>query len=198
VFRLNPASTLSRILRLLILGALVGVIAPTPAAHARVLRVLTVTGDWKSQPWYQDVWMKGKQLYRGRYIAKRVEEAAPGQFELTDVTNYIGQQYIDSNYLSQFDVLLISDTNGWSMPDRMQAAIARFVADGGGFLYAASWKWHTATLNGTPFEEALPATFAPVGDLTEDWQLADYGTGDKDFKPIVVQAADPFLKGLDW
>lgn len=184
-----------------ILLAILSLVATTifsQAAEARVTKVLMITGDWKSQAWYQDVWMGGKQLYRGRFIASKVNEAAPGQFQFTDITNYIGQQYVDSAYLSQFDVVLMADTNGWSLPDRFLTGLRSFVRNGGGFIYCASYKWHTATLNGTPFEEVLPTTFLPVGDITADWQAVDYQTGDKDFKPVVAIPNHPILAGLDW
>ena len=169
-----------------------------PRADARVIRVLTVTGDWKSQPWYQDVYMGGKQLYRGRFIASKVSAAAPGQFEFTDVTNYIGTEYIDADYLRQFDVLLLGDVTGWSFPDRFQQGVLDFVKNGGGLIYCASYKWHTCMPQGTPFAEALPTIFEPVNNLTDDWQIANYKIPDVNFKPVVADAAFPVMAGLDW
>ena len=83
-------------------AALLGVwfilIIPT-SAYGKPLNVLLVTGDWKSQAWYQDVVMGGKQLYRGRFIAKKVDIASPGKFTLSQMTNYEAQEYLDSNLL---------------------------------------------------------------------------------------------------
>jgi uncharacterized membrane protein len=171
------------------------------AAHGKTLKVLTVSGDWKSQAWYQDVVMGGKQLYRGRFIAKRVQEAAPGRFEFTDVTNYIGQEYIDADYLGQFDVLVLGDLYGYGISPRFHAAIVDFVRHGGGLVYCASYKWQTAMLNGTGFQQALPITF-PVGNLTieDDWQAhADKTSiGDRDFVPVAAQADHPVVRGIGW
>ena len=52
----------------------------------RPIRVLTISGDWKSQSWYQDVWMAGKGedgkgsgvVYRGRFIAREVAPRLDG------------------------------------------------------------------------------------------------------------------------
>lgn len=172
-------------------------LAPRPA-QARVTKVLMVTGDWKSQAWYQDVVMGGKTLYRGRFIADKVSAAAPGQFEFTDVTNYVGQEYIDANYLSQFDVLLIADTQGWSLSPEWFGAVQNFVKNGGGLIYCASYKWGTFTPRGTGFDAALPTTFEPTDDVTSDWQGVDFQTPDKNFMPAVILPNHPLLKGLDW
>ena len=98
------------------------------AGEPKPIKVLTVTGDWKSQEWYQDEWMAkpgqpSHKLYRGRYIAAAVEKAAPGQFEFTDITNYAGQEYLDANYLAQFDVVLMGDIMGWSLNPRFHEAV---------------------------------------------------------------------------
>ena len=60
------------------------------SAEPKPIKVLTVTGDWKSQEWYQDEWMAkpgqpNHKLYRGRYMAAEVEKAAPGKFEFTSI-----------------------------------------------------------------------------------------------------------------
>jgi len=114
---------------------------------ARPIRVLTISGDWKSQSWYQDVWMKGQGedgkgsgiLYRGRFIAREVARAAPGRFVFADMTNYEAQQYADPNYLSQFDVVVIGDVVGWSLSPRFLQGLTAFQAQGG-VVYMASWK----------------------------------------------------------
>ena len=192
-------STAGRILCLLVAVIfLLSFLAATPPASARVLRVLTVTGDWKSQAWYQDTWMGGKQLMRGRFIASKVNEAAPGEFEFTDVTNYTGTEYIDADMLRQYDVLLLADITGWSLPDRFQQGVLDFVKHGGGLIYCASWKWHCTMPRDTPFADALPATFEPVNNLVDDWQSAEYKTPDTGFKPLVVDVAHPVMAGLDW
>src|ERR1700719_3367348 len=99
-----------RKIRLLILFlALVFACSAGAPALARPTKVLLVTGDWKSQEWYQDVVMGGKQKYRGQFIAQKTNEAAPGEFAFTQMTNYAAQEYIDANYLSQFDVVLFGD-----------------------------------------------------------------------------------------
>lgn len=172
--------------------------AAAPPLQKAPLRVLLVTGDWKSQAWYQDVVMGGKQLYRGRYIIRKVNAAAPGRFQFTDITNYIGQEYIDANYLSQFDVVLIADMQGWSMPKSWYEALRGFVQNGGGLIYCASYKWHTLTPLGTGFDEALPTTFEPVNDLTGNWIDADYSAPDKKFQPILMAPNDPVVQGLAW
>ena len=186
------------LLGVLMLGLLAGLAVPVQAADKKV-KVLMVTGDWKTQPWYQDVWMKGKgeKLFRGRFIAKQVEAAAPGRFEFTDVTNYTGQEYLDADYLSQFDVLLLGDVVGWSFNPRFQAAVLDFVKTGGGMVYCASWKWHCAMVKGTPWAEALPTDF-PTSNLTDDWQDQEQSTGEKDFQAVVAKADHPVTKGLAW
>jgi hypothetical protein len=180
---------------------------PQEAAKNRnsPLRVLTISGDWKSQAWYQDIWMQGKGengkgsnvTYRGRFIAREVEKAAPGQFQFTDITNYIGQQYGDADYFSQFDVILIGDVVGWSMPDRFLQGLKQYVQNGGGFAYLASYKWHTTLLNDTPFEEILPAKFN-ISGFANDWKNSAYRLDEKNFKPQVALDTHPVAKGLDW
>lgn len=169
------------------------------AASAGPVKVLMVTGDWKTQPWYQDVWMKGRgeKLFRGRYIAQKVNQAAPGACEFTELTNYVGQEYLDTDYLSQFDVLLMGDVVGWSFNPRFQAAIGDFVKQGGGLIYCASWKWHCAMVKGTPFADALPAEF-PISNLTDDWHNQEFSTGEKDIKPVLAEASHAVTQGLDW
>ncbi|OPZ30881.1 MAG: hypothetical protein BWZ02_00526 [Lentisphaerae bacterium ADurb.BinA184] len=172
-----------------------------PGATDGKLRVLTVTGDWKSQAWYQDVWMPAPgqppKLYRGRFIAAKVNEAAPGKFEFTDITNYIGQEYLDAAYLSQFDVVLLGDIVGWSLNPRFQAAVGDYVRNGGGLIYCASWKWHCAMQKNTPFADVLPAEF-PADNLTGDWKTADTTTDTKEFVPIPANPEHPVMQGLDW
>lgn len=185
---------------LVMLGLLACIFALSASgAQAKVTRVLMVTGDWKAQAWYQDVWMKGggKKLYRGRYITQKVNEAAPGQFDFTDVTNYTGQEYLDADYLSQFNVLLLGDIVGWSLNPRFEAAIQHYVKNGGGVIYCASLKWHCTMPKGTPFADVLPAEF-PFSNYTDDWQSMDAGTPDSNFKPIPVATDHPTIKGLDW
>ena len=181
------------LLGLLLLGA-----ALTAVSAPRVTKVLMVTGDWKSQAWYQDVWMKGggTKLFRGRYIKQQVDAVAPGQFAFTDVTNYVGQEYMDAQYLSQFDVVLLSDIVGWSLNPRFEAAVEDYVKNGGGLIYCASWKWHCAEGKGTPFGNVLPADF-PVSNITDDWQIADSKSAEDNFKPIPL-ANHPVTNGLDW
>ncbi len=171
---------------------------------ARPIRVLTISGDWKSQPWYQDVWMQGKGedgkgtnvVYRGRFIAREVERAAPGRFSFVDMTNYEAQQYVDANYLSQFDAVVIGDVVGWSLSPRFLQGLTAFQAQGGGIAYMGSWKWETALLASTPFEDVLPARFG-VDGRRDDWKSFDKRVADKDFVPI-VSAAHPVTAGLDW
>jgi len=172
---------------------------------AEPIKVLTVTGDWKSQEWYQETWMakpgEKPRLYRGRFIACEVEKVAPGQFEFTDITNYTGQEYMDADYLSQFDVLLLGDVMGLSLNPRFHAAIEDYVKNGGGLIYCASHKWDGASTKNTPFAHALPGVLA-TDALTEDWRDPDLGTtADKQpFTPRVTagQSQHPVVKGLDW
>lgn len=195
----------------LLLFALLLILAPARAqapatGAARPLRVLTISGDWKSQPWYQDVWMQGKGTdgkgegvkYRGRFIAQEVGRATPGRFEFTDITNATGQQYGDQLF-ARYDVVVMGDIVGWSLPPRFHAALQNFVRGGGGLVYAASYKWDTALLKDTVFEAALPATF-PASGITEDWKAATVRIGEKDFVPRVTpgQAAHPIVAGLDF
>ena len=174
-------------------------------AMAEPTKVLMVTGDWKTQEWYQN-WMtkpgEEVKLYRGRLIAREVEKAAPGQFEFTDVTNYTGQEYLDADWLSQFDVLLLGDIMGLSLNPRFLAAVEDFVKDGGGLVYCASHKWRSSAQKNTPFANALPGVM-PVDAWTEDWrdeekfpQLADNAP----FTPRVAagKSDHPIVKGLDW
>ena len=112
-----------------------GVLTAATQAAGRPIKVLMSTGDWKSQPWYQDVWMKDKDgkthLYRGRFIARKVEEAVgPGRFTFTDIPNYLAKQYIDADYLSQFDVVLLGDIMMHLSP-KVQTALRDFVKNGG-------------------------------------------------------------------
>jgi uncharacterized membrane protein len=176
--------------------------ASTPAMRASgKMRVLTISGDWKSQPWYQDVWMQGggQKLFRGRFIAREVEKAAPGKFEFTDITNYQAQAYGDANYFSQFDAIICGDILGYSLPARFHAGIKNFVNNGGGFLYAASWKWPTALLDNTPAEEILPARFGLDGSK-EDWKNAEsrLKVAEQNFKPVPALPDHAIVKNLDW
>ena len=163
------------------------------------LRVLTITGDWKSQPWYQDVWMggKGEKLFRGRFIAREVERAAPGKFAFTDITNASAQQYGDEAYFKQFDVILASDIVGWSLPPRFLDGLQNYLRGGGGFVYAASWKWETALLDNSPFEAVLPARFG-VDSTKEDWKNLKTRLEIKDFKAVVSALNHPIVQGLHW
>lgn len=174
------------------------------ASAATPMKVLMVTGDWKSQQWYQDVWManspEGAKLYRGRFIVSEVEKVAPGQFEFTEVTNYTGQEYLDADYLSQFDVLLLGDIIGLSLNPRFQASVEDYVKNGGGIIYCASYKWDVAATKNTPFANVFPGVMA-TDALTEDWRNPDIGTvSDQNFKPRVAgnQSQHPIVQGLDW
>ena len=90
------------------------------------------TGDWKSQPWYQNPWMRDKegnpQIFRGTFIANKVNAVAPGRFEFTDVPNYLAQQYFQADYLAQFDAVLIGDIMV-HLPEKLQAGGRDFVKD---------------------------------------------------------------------
>ncbi len=179
----------------------------TGQADDKVVKVLMVTGDWKTQPWYQDTWMPGvdkksKQLYRGRFIKAEVDKVAPGKFEFTDINSYLGQEYMDADYLSQFDVVLLGDITGWSLNPRFLATIGDYVKNGGGLIYCASWKWHCSMLpKENPFVQVLPAEF-PVNNVTDDWRMKEEetATDDKDFKPVPTPDGlkNPATKGLDW
>ena len=172
------------------------------AATPNPIKVLTVTGDWKSQEWYQDQWMAkpgqpDHSLYRGRYIAAQVNAAAPGKFAFTDITNYAGQEYLDADYLAQFDVVLIGDIMGWSLNPRFHDAVEAYVRGGGGLVYCASYKWGCALMRDTPFGHVLPADF-PVDGTTGDWKRAKQTTDVEAFKPQVAAPEHPVVKGLDW
>ena len=161
----------------------------------RPIRVLTIAGDWKAQAWYQDVRMGGKVL-RGRYIAREVEKAAPGQFQFTDINAYIGQQYGDEDFFNQFDVVLVGDIIGWSLPPRFHDGLRKFVERGGGFIYCGSYKWHMTLLQNTPFEDVLPARF-PADGFRDDWKLADVALQEFGFQPQLA-LDHPVTRGLDW
>jgi len=179
------------------------IITMSMASEARAqkpkIRVLTISGDWKSQAWYQDVWMEGKgeKLFRGRFIAREVERAAPGKFLFTDITNFTAQQYGEADYFQHFDVVVMGDIVGWSLPPRFLNGLKQFVQEGGGVLYAASWKWETALLDGTLFEEILPSRFG-VDSYHADWKSAKTRLDEKDFQPRVVAPDHPIMQGLDW
>lgn len=136
-------------------------------------------------------------LYRGRFIASEVDKAAPGRFHFTDITNYTGQQYGSAEYFAQFDVILLGDVIGWSLPDRFQQGLKQFVQNGGGFAYLASWKWQTALMNGTLLEEVLPARFSASG-FNDDWKIAPFRLEEQNFKPQVTEADHPIVKSLNW
>ncbi len=174
-------------------------LSPTHSAEAapqRKVRVLLISGDWQSQAWYQDKWMGGQKLYRGRYIAQQVLAAKPNRFEFVDMTNYEAQQYVDANYLSQFDVVLMGDIVGWSLPPRFHEGLKSFQAHGGGVAYMASWKWETSMLDGSGLEDVLPARFGVQGQ-TQDWKAFDKMLSDKEFVPLVAQPS-PITENLDW
>lgn len=194
---------MNKLLLFLVLLALRGAVCQ---AQPRPLRVLTISGDWKSQAWYQDVWMQGKGadgkgtppvLYRGRFVAAQIEKAAPGRFVFTDITNYTGQQYGEEAYFKQFDVIMMGDIVGWSLPPRFLEGLKNFAQNGGGVLYAASWKWDTALLDNTLFEEILPARFG-IDSYNSDWKSAKPRLEEKDFQPVVALPAHPITAGLDW
>lgn len=173
------------------------VLAPScQAQQPGKTRVLLVTGDWKSQAWYQDVWMGGK-VFRGRFIAREVEKAAPGKFEFTQMTNYEAQQYLDANYLSQFDVLLMGDVVGWSFTPRFFEGVQKFTENGGGLAWVASYKWHIAQFKDAPLETILPARF-PTNIFSDDWKKSEWRVPDKDFVPQLSDAAHPIVAGLNW
>jgi hypothetical protein len=169
------------------------------------IRVLTISGDWKSQPWYQDVWLQGRGedrkgsgvFYRGRFIAREVERVAPGQFEFTDITNYQAQAYGDAAYFSQFDVIACGDVMGYSLSPRFYDGLKNFVQNGGGFLYAASVKWPTAMLDGTAFEEVLPARFG-YDVFKDDWRFTPFVLFETNFEPRLTSPNHPIVRNLDW
>ena len=188
---------------LLLLSLPLATAAQSAAAQAREkTSVLTVSGDWKSQEWYQNVWMPGiggaPQLHRGRLIAAKVEAVAPGKFEFTDITNYAGQEYLDAEYLSRFDVVLIGDVVGWSLNPRFQTAVSNYVASGGGMVYCASYKWHISMLNSTPFGQVLPAAF-PFDSSIDEWATANLGSDGAAFAPAPPpDKKHPVTDGLNW
>ncbi|MCY3021597.1 MAG: hypothetical protein NTW87_21495 [Planctomycetota bacterium] len=168
------------------------------AESAGKIKVLLCTGDWKSQQWYQEVVMRTKDgkpsIYRGRYIIQEVEKAAPGRFEFTDVPNYIGQEYLSPDYLSQFDVVLLGDIMP-HFPIAWQGAVNEFVKNGGGLLYCANHKWSTGVKHrGEPFEDCQPSTW-PSPDANGHIEA---NTGDVSFQPVVSAADHAVIKGLDW
>lgn len=154
------------------------VAASQALAAQKPVQVLATTGDWKNQPWYQNLWMRDKQgkpqIYRGRYIELKVEAAAPGRFAFTHIPNYIAQQYLDSDYLSQFDVLLIGDIMV-HLSNQFQTAVRDFVRGGGGLVYCANHKWGIGMkVKGQPFEEALPTRWPEAnewGEFENGWML---------------------------
>ncbi|HEY9718635.1 MAG TPA: glutamine amidotransferase [Trichormus sp.] len=166
-------------------------------AMARPTKVLLVTGDWKSQQWYQDVVMGGKQKYRGRFIEQKVNEAAPGQFAFTEMTNYAGQEYIDANVLSQYDVVLFGDVAGSSIPAKTIEALKQFVTNGGGFIYCASYKWNTCLVD-CSLPDVLPVSFRPAGTKGDDWWAWKIYQPEEHFKPVAKLAEHPIAKGLNW
>jgi hypothetical protein len=168
------------------------------AANARMINVLLVTGDWKSQAWYQDVVMGGKQLYRGRFIEQKVNEAAPNKFHFTEMTNYVAQEYIDANYLSQFDVVLFGDLMGVSVPDHVWKDLHQYIRQGGGFVYCASYKWHTCLGKHCHLDSDLPVSLTPPGSSGEDWTRWPYLLPESNFRAVPTSPQHPILQGLDW
>jgi uncharacterized membrane protein len=186
--------------RLFGLALLLVVIAPSAGRceEPRVVKVLMTTGDWKSQPWYQDVWMRDKegkpQIFRGRYIAQKVNEVAPGRFEFTDIPNYLAQQYLDADYLSQFDVLLIGDIMV-HLSERFQTSVRDFVKNGGGLVYCANHKWGIGMkVKRHAFEETLPAVWPEANEWGEFQGWLDV----RNFTPVILQPDHPVVKGFDW
>jgi len=157
------------------------------------IRVLLCTGDWKSQPFYQDLWMAkdGKpDIERGRYIAQQVDAVAPGQFEWTQITNYIGQEYIDADYLSQFDVVLIGDMMGHLSP-KLQHGVSTFVKNGGGIIYCANHKYSI-------FAKPSTQEFRDVFPVAWIMDSVAFHIDEHDVQPIVGEASHPVVAGLDW
>ena len=194
---MHRSSVLTRCLKgLLTMTVLAGLAAPGLTADKKI-KVLLCTGDWKSQPYYQNVVMAkdGKpSIFRGRFIIQEVEKVAPGKFEWTDIPNYIGQEHIDADYLSQFDVVLLGDIMG-HFPEPWQKAINEYVKNGGGLIYCANHKWGIAQkYKGMAFEQCLPCEY-PAADEKGHWAG---GTGEGDFKAEVAAADHPVVKGLDW
>lgn len=179
------------------LALVAGMAVPSQAAEGKI-KVLLCTGDWKSQPWYQEVVMQTKEgkpsIFRGRFIIQEVEKVAPGKFEFTEIPNYIGQEYLDPDYLSQFDVVLLGDIMS-HFPLAWQNAVNAYVKNGGGLIYCANHKWGTgAKHHGEPFEDSQPSTWPP---LDENWNFSA-NTGDVNFQAIVAAPDHPVVKGLDW
>ena len=169
---------------------------PAPNKDAP-MRVLMISGDWKSQAWYQDSRANDGKKYRGRFIAQEANKVAPNRFQFTDITNYTGQQYGDANFFQNFDVVLVGDIVGWSLPPRFLSGLRDFVGNGGGFAYLASHKWHTALMDGTPFEEVLPAKFG-ISGFTGDWKNTEQRISDKKFTPVAALPEHPLARGLNW
>jgi len=185
------------LIRMLALGVCFVASSQSFAGEGKI-KVLLCTGDWKTQPWYQDVVMKTKDgkpsIYRARYIIQEVEKVAPGRFEFTDIPNYIGQEYINSDYLTQFDVLLLGDIMP-HFPLAWQSAAYKFVENGGGLIYCANHKWGTGVKHrGEPFEDCQPSTW-PGPDASGHFEIQ---TGDVNFQPGAKSADHPAIKGLDW
>ena len=182
----------------LALALFLGSLPSRAGAGEKVIKVLMTTGDWKNQPWYQTRWMRDKEgkprVFRGRYIERKVEEAAPGKFAFTHIPNYIAQQYLDSRYLGQFDVLLIGDIMV-HLSATFQTAARDFVGNGGGLLYCANHKWGIGMkVKGEPFEQTLPTRW-PDRDEKGDYRgWLDH----RNFRPVVLAPKHPALRGLDW
>ncbi len=174
------------------------VLACQALAAQKPIQVLATTGDWKDQPWYQNLWMRDKQgnpqIFRGRYIQQKVEAAAPGRFAFTHIPNYIAQQYLDADYLSQFDVLLIGDIMV-HLSDQFQTAVRDFVKNGGGLVYCANPKWGIGMkVKGQPFEEALPTAWPKANEWGEFENWVDV----ESFAPDLLSRRHAIVKGLDW
>ena len=153
-----------------------------PARPAAAVKVLLCTGDYGM--WAQD---------RAALIEGAMEKAAPGEavFESEQAFNFV-KKLEAPGYAERFDVVVCGDLALGQMMTRAQAALVRFVNEGGGLIYDLDGKSGIA-FTGPRAAEPLPLAAILPYQYPSDAPLKNPRP---DAAALGVDA--PLFKGLDF
>jgi hypothetical protein len=153
-----------------------------PQASAAEVKVLLCTGD--AGMWAQD---------RVKLIVDAVGKAAPGNagFESDQTYNFV-KKLEALGYAERFDVIVCGDVALGQMTTAAQAAIVRFVRNGGGFVYVMVAK---STL---PFFGPAEVEPMPLADILPFKNPANDPAKDARADAKTLGADAPLFNGLDF
>ena len=150
------------------------------------IRVLFVGGDWKEQI----------ETYRGHFVEREVEKAAPGEFAFTQWTTYEFLQYAEPSSLRPYDVIVAGDFMAGAMMPRVVKAVEAFVADGGGFMYCDNHKAFMFSTREVSFENVLPIEMPPFRPYSPEGMVPYMD--EKPLKITATQSDHAIMANLSW